>query len=264
MSEIFGGPYIFLGFILLLLAVSIRIYNGLVSGKNRFKNAFSQIDVQLKRRYDLIPNLIEVAKTYLKYERETFMTSTLDREISQIQPEKPWSKQNKSTLVANSVAVVIPITLLAILFFMTDIPGPVLVVAFFFPVQLLTAGVTTVFDRGKRGLGDAILSVACVTAFGLVLALLGSVVFSVIARGINTLSFSFISQNNIYISPPGVLDALNQTVASGTYYDNTTVDLANVSNFGRLIDVDLQSQLLFRIVTRDPDTSNTLQPINVY
>jgi LemA protein len=71
MSEIFGGPYIFLGFILLLLAVSMRIYNGLVSGKNRFKNAFSQIDVQLKRRYDLIPNLIEVAKTYLKYERET-------------------------------------------------------------------------------------------------------------------------------------------------------------------------------------------------
>ncbi len=71
MSEIFGGPYIFLGFILLLLAVSIRIYNGLVSGKNRFKNAFSQIDVQLKRRYDLIPNLIEVAKTYLKYEKET-------------------------------------------------------------------------------------------------------------------------------------------------------------------------------------------------
>ena len=49
----------------------IAIYNGLVALRNRFKNAFSQIDVQLKRRYDLIPNLVETAKGYLKHERET-------------------------------------------------------------------------------------------------------------------------------------------------------------------------------------------------
>ncbi|MDR2862665.1 MAG: LemA family protein [Puniceicoccales bacterium] len=49
----------------------ISIYNGLVRLRNRFKNAFAQIDVQLKRRYDLIPNLVETAKTYLKHERET-------------------------------------------------------------------------------------------------------------------------------------------------------------------------------------------------
>ncbi|MFT4690982.1 MAG: LemA family protein [Verrucomicrobiia bacterium] len=46
-------------------------YNGLVSLRNRFKNAFAQIDVQLKRRYDLIPNLVETAKGYMKHERET-------------------------------------------------------------------------------------------------------------------------------------------------------------------------------------------------
>ena len=46
-------------------------YNSLVSLRNRFKNAYAQIDVQLKRRYDLIPNLVEVAKGYLKHERET-------------------------------------------------------------------------------------------------------------------------------------------------------------------------------------------------
>ncbi len=50
---------------------AVGIYNGLVALRNRFKNAFAQIDVQLKRRYDLIPNLVEVAKGYLAHERGT-------------------------------------------------------------------------------------------------------------------------------------------------------------------------------------------------
>jgi hypothetical protein len=70
--------------------------------------------------------------------------------------------------------------------------------------------------------------------------------------------------SNIYISPPGSLNTANQTVAAGTYYDNTTLNLSNVSTFGSMIDVDLQTQLLFRIVTRDPDTTGTLNPINIY
>jgi LemA protein len=49
----------------------IGAYNDLVTGRNRYKNAFAQIDVQLQRRYDLIPNLIETAKGYMKHERET-------------------------------------------------------------------------------------------------------------------------------------------------------------------------------------------------
>ena len=49
----------------------VGAYNGLVTLRNRFKNAFSQIDVQLKRRYDLIPNLVEVAKGYMKHESST-------------------------------------------------------------------------------------------------------------------------------------------------------------------------------------------------
>ena len=49
----------------------VGMYNGLIAGRNRFKNGFAQIDVQLRRRYDLIPNLVEAAKAYMQHERET-------------------------------------------------------------------------------------------------------------------------------------------------------------------------------------------------
>ena len=62
---------VILGVGLLLVFALVGIYNGLVVARNRFKNAFAQIDVQLKRRYDLIPNLIEAVKGYMAHERET-------------------------------------------------------------------------------------------------------------------------------------------------------------------------------------------------
>jgi LemA protein len=57
--------------LLAAIVVVIGIYNRLVTARNRYQNQFSQIDVQLKRRYDLIPNLVETAKGYLEHERET-------------------------------------------------------------------------------------------------------------------------------------------------------------------------------------------------
>jgi LemA protein len=65
------GGWIFLAIAVAIIAWAVAIYNGLVALRNRFKNAFAQIDVQLKRRYDLIPNLVETAKGYIKHERET-------------------------------------------------------------------------------------------------------------------------------------------------------------------------------------------------
>jgi LemA protein len=62
---------VFVGLVIIVVLAVIGMYNGLVTLRNRYKNAFSQIDVQLKRRYDLIPNLVEVAKGYIKHERET-------------------------------------------------------------------------------------------------------------------------------------------------------------------------------------------------
>ena len=63
--------WIILGVIVLLLFFFVSIYNRLVGARNAYKNAFAQIDVQLTRRYDLIPNLVETAKGYMKHERET-------------------------------------------------------------------------------------------------------------------------------------------------------------------------------------------------
>jgi LemA protein len=63
--------WIVLGVIAALALWAISVYNRLVALRNRFKNAFAQIDVQLKRRYDLIPNLVEAAKGYLTHERQT-------------------------------------------------------------------------------------------------------------------------------------------------------------------------------------------------
>jgi len=63
--------WIFLGAIALLFVYAVALYNRLVTARNRYKNAFAQIDVQLTRRHDLIPNLVEVAKRYMAHEKDT-------------------------------------------------------------------------------------------------------------------------------------------------------------------------------------------------
>jgi LemA protein len=65
------GTLVFIGIVVLLAVFVTGIFNQLVALRNRYQNAFSQIEVQLKRRHDLIPNLVETAKGYMKHERET-------------------------------------------------------------------------------------------------------------------------------------------------------------------------------------------------
>ena len=76
--------------LLILLAIlvigvlwGVGVYNGLITSRNGYKNAFAQIDVQLQRRFDLIPNLVETAKGYLKHERETLDAVILARSAAQ-------------------------------------------------------------------------------------------------------------------------------------------------------------------------------------
>ncbi|HEY86868.1 MAG TPA: LemA family protein [Dehalococcoidia bacterium] len=75
--------YIIIGIVVILLIIMASTYNGLVRLRNRVKNAWAQIDVQLKRRHDLIPNLVETAKGYMTHERGTFEAVTKARNLAQ-------------------------------------------------------------------------------------------------------------------------------------------------------------------------------------
>ena len=71
------------GIVVVIAVAFIGMYNGLVRLRNQVKNAWAQIDVQLKRRYDLIPNLVETVKGYAKHERETLQAVTEARRLAQ-------------------------------------------------------------------------------------------------------------------------------------------------------------------------------------
>jgi len=74
---------IVLGIVVLLAVIFFAMYNGLVGLRNQVRNAWAQIDVQLKRRYDLIPNLVETVKGYAKHEMEVFENVTKARNLAQ-------------------------------------------------------------------------------------------------------------------------------------------------------------------------------------
>jgi LemA protein len=73
------GVLVVVVLVIAALVYGVAVYNRLVALRNRFRNAYAQIDVQLKRRYDLIPNLVETAKGYLSHERETLQAVTTAR-----------------------------------------------------------------------------------------------------------------------------------------------------------------------------------------
>ncbi|HEV2694172.1 MAG TPA: LemA family protein [Verrucomicrobiae bacterium] len=99
---------IVLGVLLLLVIVvamaAIGIYNKLVTMRNRYKNAYAQIDVQLKRRYDLIPNLVETAKGYMKHESGTLTAVTEARNIAYAASKSAASNPGDASAMKNLVS----------------------------------------------------------------------------------------------------------------------------------------------------------------
>jgi LemA protein len=100
--------WIVLGVVVLLLLFVVAAYNGLVRLRNRIDNAWAQIDVQLRRRYDLIPNLVETVKGYASHERQTFESVTQAR-ANAINAQGPASQaqaENQITAALKSLFAV--------------------------------------------------------------------------------------------------------------------------------------------------------------
>jgi len=98
------GILVFGGIVVLFLFYLVSLYNNLVALRNRYKNGFAQIDVQLKRRYDLIPNIVETAKAFMTHERETLEavinarnTAMSAGQKAAANPGDPSAMQNLST-----------------------------------------------------------------------------------------------------------------------------------------------------------------------
>ena len=86
-----------------IAVLAISAYNKLVSLRNRYKNAYAQIDVQLKRRYDLIPNLVETAKGYLKHERGT-LEAVIAAAIERVRSEPKFPPSVPDEDLVNALA----------------------------------------------------------------------------------------------------------------------------------------------------------------
>jgi LemA protein len=89
---------------IIVAVMAVGIYNKLVTMRNRYKNAYAQIDVQLKRRYDLIPNLVETAKGYMAHERGTLEAVTQARNIAYAASKAAAEKPGDSGAVKNLIA----------------------------------------------------------------------------------------------------------------------------------------------------------------
>ncbi|MEK7425207.1 MAG: LemA family protein [Actinomycetota bacterium] len=95
--------WVILGIVVLLVVVAIVIYNGLIRSRNQVENAWSQIDVQLKRRIDLIPNLVETVKAYAAHEKETLDAVIKARNAAMAAPSDPHAQAAADTQMTGAL-----------------------------------------------------------------------------------------------------------------------------------------------------------------
>lgn len=138
--------------------------------------------------------------------------STIVFEQSSIQhlkderPQRPWTKKPTKFTVSVALAVIIPALIVGWLFVTSDIPGALIAVVIYLPLQLIAAGVAAWFNRGLRSVGDSVIVVLAIGATIFSLVVLISVIASLIIRGFQALSPHFLYQNSVYINPSTPLE----------------------------------------------------------
>ena len=93
---------LFWAILIIAIVYAVSVYNGLISLRNQFKNAFAQIDVQLQRRYELIPNLVEAVKAYLSHEKDT-LTQVINARNQAITVEQMAAKNSDNQYAINQL-----------------------------------------------------------------------------------------------------------------------------------------------------------------
>ena len=130
----------------------------------------------------------------------TFDDTTLP-ELQQQKPEAPWGRRTSKFRTVVILAVLIPATVVTLLFWFSSIPGPVIMIAVYFPLQLVASMIAAIAVRGTKAAADAVIIVYAIGATIFSMVVLISVLWTIITKGLQALSGAFIFQNNEYISP---------------------------------------------------------------
>ena len=130
----------------------------------------------------------------------TFDDTTLP-ELQQQKPEAPWGRRTSKFRTVVILAVLIPATVVTLLFWFSSIPGPVIMIAVYFPLQLEASMIAAIAVRGTKAAADAVIIVSAIGATIFSMVVLISVLWTIITKGLQALSGAFIFQNNEYISP---------------------------------------------------------------
>ena len=130
----------------------------------------------------------------------TFDDRTLP-ELQQQKPEAPWGRRTSKFRTVVILAVLIPATVVTLLCWCSSIPGPVIMIAVYFPLQLVASMIAAIAVRGTKAAADAVIIVSAIGATIFSMVVLISVLWTIITKGLQALSGAFIFQNNEYISP---------------------------------------------------------------
>ena len=127
-------------------------------------------------------------------------------ELQEQRPLHPWRKKPARFTASVVLAVLIPLLIVGALFLTSNIPGPIILVVIYLPLQLIASGIAAWATKGTRGIADSIIMVNAIGATIFSLVILVSVLGSLVVRGIRALSAHFIYQNSVYINPSTPLD----------------------------------------------------------